>query len=131
MEQVMWYSLGTFFLMLIFIKGYFVNTVKGLEKNLETQKQDFEKRIKDISDLFHRELLKVIFESKNPPKYAVGEKVGDFNIILWVGIGSNTPLSNEQSIFYYNKYEVFNTFKKEKTFISEKALIESLKKGEA
>jgi len=127
----MWYSLGTFFLMLIFIKGYFVNTVKGLEKNLETQKQDFEKKIKDTSDLFHRELLKVIFESKNPPKYAIGEKVGSFHLILWVGIGSNTPFSNEQSIFYYNKYEVFNMDTKTKTFVSEKQLIESLKKGEA
>lgn len=130
MEQIMWYSLGTFFLMLIFIKGYFVNTVKGLEKNLETQKQDFEKKIKDTSDLFHRELLKVIFESKNPPKYAIGQKVGDFHLILWVGIGSNTPFPNEQSIFYYNKYEVFNMDTKKKTFVSENTLIELLKKGE-
>lgn len=130
MEQNFWYMLWTYVFGL-FVCGVFVRSYdKNTATELKEQKEDYEKKIELLRKSYHKDLLKLRFELSNPPKYAVGDKLGDFFLILWVGIGEE-QIENGFLPIYYNRYEVFNTKQKTKTFIAEKTLLELLKKGKA
>lgn len=132
MEQYIWYFLFTYILSLIIISGFFGSRVKGLDKDLKKQKEDYEKEITSLSAHFSRELLRLKFELNNKPKYAVGDKLLNNSItIIDFCVKESDPYVSDKFRLYSNIYEVFDSSKNIKTFMSEKDIIELLKKEKA
>jgi len=127
MEQIMWYFLASYILSLIIISGFFGNRVNGLDKDLEKQKEYFEKKNTELSIYFNKELLKLKFEFNNKPKYAVGDTINDF-IILFVNVEEQVSVIgyDRECYTYYNRYEVLNTVEKTKHFYSENDLLKKV-----
>lgn len=128
MEQYFWYMLWTYLFSMIIVGGFFGNRVKSLDKDLAKQKEDYEKKNTALSIHFNKELVKLKFEFNNKPKYAIGQNINDF-IILFVGVEEMVTIIgyDRECYSYYNRYEVFNTVKKTKQFISEQDLLKLVK----
>jgi len=126
----MWYFLGSYILSLIIISGFHGNRVKGLDKDLAKQKEDYEKKITSLSVHFNKELLKLKFELNNKPKYAIGDKLlNDTIIVIDFYIVESDPYVSDIFKCYHNRYEVYDSNNKIKKYIFEKELTEFLKKA--
>ncbi len=130
MEQIIWYFLGSYILSLIIISGFYGNRVKGLDKDLAKQKEDYEKKITSLSVHFNKELLKLKFELNNKPKYAIGDKLlNDTIIVIDFSVVESDPYISDIFKLYHNRYEVYDSNNKIKKYIFEKELTEFLKKA--